>query len=88
MKLSLRYISIKKYSAVLLLFLWMKGINTIEAATPKEQTTTREQVEQENKLHKRTNCTKKKLHKRTSCTKKACFVNVQAALHIRWSTYQ
>ncbi len=46
MKLSLRYISIKKYSAVLLLFLWMKGINTIEAATPKEQTTTREQVEQ------------------------------------------
>ena len=46
MKHSLSYISIKKYSTILLLFLWLKGINTIDAATPKEQTTTREQIVQ------------------------------------------
>jgi hypothetical protein len=46
MKHYLRYRSIKKYSAVLLLFLWVEGINAIEAATPKEHTTTRGQVAQ------------------------------------------
>jgi ligand-binding sensor domain-containing protein/signal transduction histidine kinase/DNA-binding response OmpR family regulator len=50
MKHYLRYRSIKKYSAVLLLFLWLKGINAIDAANPKKQTTTREQVIQKEKI--------------------------------------
>jgi signal transduction histidine kinase/ligand-binding sensor domain-containing protein/DNA-binding response OmpR family regulator len=60
MKLSLRYISIKKYSAVLLLFLWLKGINAIDAATPKEQTTTRKPVEQTEEAAQRKQTVQKK----------------------------